>query len=96
MKNALAIAMSLWLICMSGISCSVGVKEKDEKQSEVMETITRQQRCDIAKRNFNMLNTKKAVYEENERGDLVQLNDAQIAQRKSEIETSIRKYCDNE
>ena len=96
MKNALAIAMSLWLICMSGISCSVGVKEKDEKQSEVMETITRQQRCDIAKRNFNMLNTKKAVYEENERGDLVQLNDAQIAQRKSESETSIRKYCHNE
>ena len=57
-------------------------------------TITRQQRCDTARKNLTMMRTKTVVYEDDGRGNLVPLAKDAVEARKKEAEESIRTLCD--
>ena len=79
---------------LTGESNNAAVDPNAPSTSEVPGTITRQQRCDTAKKNLSMMNTKTVVYEDDGRGNLVPLSKDAVQTRKKEAEESIKSLCD--
>ncbi|MDO4777358.1 MAG: hypothetical protein Q4A06_07880 [Cardiobacteriaceae bacterium] len=65
-----------------------------EKPAEMTPgTITREQRCETALRDLEVMNTKKTIYEEDSAGNLVPLDSTAIMNRKTQAQQSIDQFC---
>lgn len=56
-------------------------------------SISREQRCDIARSNVKMLRNKTTVYEDDGNGNLIPLSKEVIAQRLQQAEQQVTEYC---
>lgn len=56
-------------------------------------TITREQRCQTAQNDLNVMNTKKSVFEEDSNGNLIPLDAAAIESRKAQAQQEIASFC---
>lgn len=56
-------------------------------------SISREQRCDIARDNVKMLRNKTTVYEDDGNGNLIPLSSDVIAQRLQQAEEQAAQYC---
>lgn len=65
-----------------------------EKAAEMTPgTITREQRCETALKDLEVMNTKKTIYEEDSAGNLVPLDSTAIMNRKTQAQQSIDQFC---
>lgn len=56
-------------------------------------TITREQRCQTAQNDLNVMNTKKSIFEEDANGNLIPLDAAAIESRKAQAQQDIASFC---
>lgn len=55
--------------------------------------ITKEQRCDTARKNARLLRNEKTVYEEDESGNLVPLSEGVVKERLTQAESQVRELC---
>lgn len=56
-------------------------------------TITREERCQTAQNDLNVMNTKKSIYEEDSNGNLIPLDAAAVEARKAQAQQDITSFC---
>lgn len=56
-------------------------------------SISREQRCDLARENIGMMRNKTTVYEDDGNGNLVPLSDDAVAQRMQEAQAQVAEFC---
>lgn len=64
-------------------------------QEPVPGTITKEQRCDTARKNVQMIQTRKTIYEDDGNGNLVPLSDAIKEQRLADAQKIVSETCGN-
>ena len=74
---------------------AVKVEESDTNPAAapVPGTITKEQRCEAAKKNLQIMNTRPTVYEEDASGNLVPLSKEDVATRKADAQEQINVLC---
>ena len=81
----------------SNIVKAVKVEDSDlnPAATPVPGTITKEQRCEAAKKNLQIMNTRPTVYEEDASGNLIPLSKEDVASRKADAQEQINVLCNN-
>ncbi|SUO96286.1 Uncharacterised protein [Suttonella ornithocola] len=68
--------------------------QQDNTSEPVPGTITKEQRCDTARKNVQIIQTKKTIYEDDGQGNLVPLSDSQKAERLQQAQQLVSEFCE--
>lgn len=75
------------------VTAGTGAAAGDKPAEMTPGTITREQRCETALKDLEVMNTKKSIYEEDSAGNLIPLDSTAIMNRKNQAQQAIDQFC---